>query len=310
MKLKLSQEKKILIISLSISFILLAIGILSHDVGVVGNFVILSAIIISAPQLIFAYLKFREIKNMEENFPSFVRDLTESINSGMPLHEAIRSASKVSYGKLSKEIKKMANQISWGLPVTQVLDDFAERVKKSRRLFSAIKIIRESYLSGGNLISTLESVAENITTLGDAEKERRSLLNQYVLVMYAISIIFIVIASALNRLLLPVFKTTALAEGAMGLTNPCSQCQAAECSICAIFQLVSQYIFSIDPSSVGAYYTSLFFFISIIQSICAGLIAGQISENSIVAGFKHSLILFCISVGAFGILVRLGLMGV
>jgi len=309
MKMKIGEREKILLISLIISAFLLTIGFLSYDIGVMGNVIILSSIIIIAPQLILSYLKFREIKEMEENFPSFIRDLTESINSGMPLHEAIRSASKISYGKLSKEIKKMANQISWGMPVPEVLNDFAERVKKSKRLFSSIKIIRESYLAGGNLVSILDSIAENITILKDAEKERKSLLNQYVLIMYAISIIFIVIAVALNKLLVPIFKATPLAEGAIGLTNPCLQCESLVCGVCAIFQFVSQNIFLVDPNSVGAYYTSLFFFLSLIQSITAGLIAGQISENSIVAGFKHSLILLCISLGAFSILVRLGLMG-
>jgi len=310
MKMKIGERKKILLISLVISAFLLIIGFLSYDIGVIGNVIILSGIIIIAPQLILSYLKFREIKEMEENFPSFIRDLTEFINSGMPLHEAIRASSKISYGKLSKEIKKMANQISWGMPVPEVLNDFAERVKKSKRLFSSIKIIRESYLAGGNLISILDSIAENITILKDAEKERKSLLNQYVLIMYAISIIFIVIAVALNRLLVPIFKTTPLAEGSIGLTNPCLECESLVCGICAIFQFSSQNIFLIDPNSVGAYYTSLFFFLSLIQSIIAGLIAGQISENSVVAGFKHSLILFCISLGSFSILVRLGLMGV
>jgi flagellar protein FlaJ len=307
-KKKLSKQASTLIISLVISAFLFSVGIISKDVGVIGNVIILSTLIIVAPQLFFSYLKYREIKEMEEKFPHFVRNLIESINSGMPLHEAIKAASKVSYGKLSKEIKKMANQISWGMPVIEVLDDFAERVKKSRRLFSAIKIIKESYLSGGNVVSTLESVADNITILRDVEKERKSILDQYVLVMYAVSLIFIAIVIALNRLLIPVFKTTALAEGSLGLTNPCLQCQGMECSICALYQFTSQNIFSIDPESVAAHYSALFFFMSIVQSIFAGLIAGQVSENSIVAGFKHSLILACISLGAFSILARIGML--
>jgi flagellar protein FlaJ len=307
---RLSEQKRILIISLAISAFLLIIGIFSKDIGVIGNAIILSTFIIVAPQLFFSYLKYREIKEMEEKFPSFVRNLIESINSGMPLPEAIKATSRISYGKLSKEIKKMANQLSWGMLVTEVLDDFAERVKRSKRLFSAIKIIKESYLTGGNMVSTLESVADNITILRDVEKERKSMLDQYVLVMYAINLIFIAIVIALNRLLIPVFKTTALAEGSLGLTNPCLQCQAIECNICTLYQFTSQNIFSLNPETVGAHYVSLFFFMSIMQSIFAGLIAGQVSENSIVAGFKHSLILACISLGAFSILARIGMLAV
>jgi flagellar protein FlaJ len=310
MRIKLSKERKILLISLALSSFLLYLGFLSNDVGVIGNMIIISTFVIASPQLILAYLKYRELKDMEEKFPLFVRDLTESISSGMPFHEAIRAASKVSYGKLSKEIKKMANQISWGIPIADVLEQFANRVKKSRRLFSAIKIIKESYLAGGNVIATLDSVAKNVSSLEDAEKERKSILNQYVLVMYVISLIFVVIVVAINRLLLPIFRTTAIAEEVVGLTNPCLACEGISCNICSIFQLTSQYIFFLDPASPAAYYTSLFFFMSFIQSAFSGLIAGQISENSIRAGIKHSLILVSIIFGAFSILVRLGLMGV
>jgi hypothetical protein len=45
------------------------------------------------------------------------------------------------------------------------------------------------------------------------------------------------------------------------------------------------------------------------QAIMGGLVAGQIGEDSIKAGFKHSIILLGVTIGAFFILVYLGLMG-
>jgi hypothetical protein len=69
-------------------------------------------------------------------------------------------------------------------------------------------------------------------------------------------------------------------------------------------------VFSINPESIGAYYTSLFFLMSMVEAMCCGLVAGQISENSVTAGVKHSIIMVVISFAAFGILVRLKLLGV
>jgi flagellar protein FlaJ len=309
LEIKITQEIKVLIISLLITSALILAGFLSGDIGILSNTIFLSVFIIAPPQLLLRYKKYRELKEMEEKFPTFLRDLTESIAAGVPFHQAIVASSKLQYGALSKEIKKISNQISWGIPLDKILDQFAERVKRSRRLYTAIKIIRESYISGGDVVSILESVADNSTILEESEKERKSLLSQYTMLLYAISLIFIVVVVAINRLMVPIFQTPGVGEFA-GLINPCGFCAGFTCSVCTLFESTAEHIFFLPPLSIGAYYTSLFFFMSLIQSIFCGLVAGQVSENSVTAGIKHSLILGAITVGSFLLLVRLGIMGV
>jgi flagellar protein FlaJ len=305
----ISTEMKILLISLGITVAFILLGVLSGNLGILSNAIFLSVFILAAPQILISYKKYRELKSMEEKFPAFLRDLTESIRAGMPFHAAISAASKLEYGPLSEEIKKMSNQISWGVPLDKVLDQFAERIKRSRRLFVSTKIIRESYVSGGDVVSILESVADNATILEESDKEKRSLLSQYTVLMYAISIIFIVIVVAINRLLVPIFQMPA-GEEFIGLVNPCGYCAGITCKICALFETTAQNFFALDPLSIGGYYTSLFFYMALIQAICCGLVAGQIGENSIVAGAKHGLILVGITIGSFLLLIQLGLMGV
>ena len=127
--------------------------------------------------------------------------------------------------------------------------------------------------------------------------------------MYAISLIFIVIVVAVNKLMIPIFGLSQ--EGSeFGLINPCDACSGLECSVCSLFETTSGNIFGLDSTSIGAYYTALFFFMSIMQSIFSGLVAGEISEGSLVAGARHSLILASITFGVFSILVRLGILGI
>ncbi len=305
----LTTISKTLLISLLISVILLAIGIVSSDTGVIGNMIIISTFVIAAPLFFLKYKRFKEIKEMEEKLPVFLRDLIESIRAGMPLHRAILSTNKVRYGALSKEIKKVSDQISWGITVDKALEQFAERVKSSRRLYLAIKIIRESHLSGGNVISTLDSVVNSQLTLVEAEKEKSSMLSQYVVLMYAIAIIFVIIVMGINNLMVPIFKVSQQVGGEFGIRNPCETCAGFSCSMCGMYTGTASAVFSLDPSGIAAYYTSVFFFMSIVQSIFAGVVAGQISEGSAVAGFKHSIILVGIIFGLFSIMVRLGLFG-
>jgi len=301
---------KTFLISVAISIFLIFLGIMT-DIGVLGNALILSVFIVATPQLLMTYSKFRTFKEMEEKFPMFLRDMIESIRSGMPFHRSLLMVSKFDYGKLSKEVKKSANQISWGMPFDKVMDQFAERVKSSRRLYTAIKTTKESYISGGDVVSTLESVADTNVMLEESEKEKKSLLNQYVLLMYAICFLFVGIVAAINKLMVPIFQVTSMAGAAevLGISNPCEMCMGAECSICSIFQSACVAL-SVKVAGISCYYTSLFFFMSIIEAISCGLVAGQISENSITAGIKHSLIMTVVTFGAFSILVRIGIMGV
>ncbi|MFH0711221.1 MAG: type II secretion system F family protein [Candidatus Aenigmatarchaeota archaeon] len=312
MKFEITQGRKLLFLTLGISAILIIGSMLTHQTGVLGNMIIISVFIVAVPQFFLSYQLYKDIKEMEEKFPIFLRDMIESLRSGMPFHQAIITNSKIDYGRLSIEVKKMAHQISWGVPFNRVIDQFGYRVKKSKEMGMAIKIIRESYFSGGDVVSTLEAVADANLTLGEADKEKKSLLNQYVVLMYALAFLFVGMVVAINKLMLPIFQASAIPGGsdALGLVNPCNSCGGFSCNVCGSYAAISSNLFSIDPTTIGSYYTSLFFLMSIIVSFSSGLVAGQISENSLFAGLKHSLIMTFTTVGAFYILIYLKLLGV
>lgn len=312
-KMELTRERKTLIITLSISIIFLAFAAFTRNLGIVANAILLSTFIVAVPQFLFLYEKYRSLKYMEDRFPVFLRDTIESLRSGVPLHKSIIASSPFDYGRLSVEVKKMANQLTWGLPLDKVLDQFADRVKHSKRLYTSIKIIREAHLSGGDVVSTIETVANNSNILEESEKERRSMLNQYVVLMYAISLIFVGIVVAINNLMIPIFEVSSATIGGgevLGIRNPCYSCFGFSCTVCGLFEGASTYIFSIDPTTIASYYVSLFFFMSIVQALFCGLVAGQIGENSVTAGIKHSLVLTSITFGAFYLLIYLGILGV
>jgi len=319
--MKFEKEIKFLIISLAVSAILILIGVLSRDLGVIGNSIILSTLVIVGPQIFFRHQKHKYLKEMETRFPTFLRDVVETIRSGMPFHQSVILNSNIDYGKLSIHVKKMAHQLSWAIPFDKAINYFSQRVKESKKLSSGLRTIRESFKSGGDVISTLESVADSMTIVEESEKERKSLLSQYVILMYAISFMFIGIVVAINKLMIPIFQVAAESQagafgmGGMGLslTNPCSQTIGFGYMICQGFDVISNALgigSVFEEKNIGAYYVSLFFLMSVIVSFCSGIVAGQISENSMVAGIKHSIVMVSAVVGSFYILVYLKLLGV
>ena len=62
----------------------------------------------------YEYLRLRKVRKIDARFPDFVRDLAESRRAGMTFTRAIMHASTGNYGVLTEEIKKIAQQISWG----------------------------------------------------------------------------------------------------------------------------------------------------------------------------------------------------
>lgn len=320
--MKFKREIKALIISLVISIIFILIGILSRDLGVIGNSIILSTLIIIGPQIFFRHQEHKYLKEMETRFPTFLRDVVETIRSGMPFHQAVILNSNIDYGKLSIHVKKMAHQLSWAIPFDKAINYFSQRVKQSKKLSSSLRTVKESLRSGGDVISTLESVANSMTMVEESVKERKSLLSQYVILMYAICFMFVGIVVAINKLMIPIFQVAtesqagafgALGGMSFGLSNPCSQTIGFGYTICQGFDLISNALGLgnvFDEKNIGAYYVSLFFLMSVIVSFCSGIVAGQISENSITGGIKHSVIMISVVIGSFYILVYLKLLGV
>jgi len=308
MKLDLTFENKVFFGSVGMSALLILLGLVTGDKGVLGNAVIISIFLIFLSWILFKYEKQRTLREIEEKMPIFLRDIIESLRSGMLLHQAIMSASKLDYGRLSDEVKKMASQISWGMPVTTVLNQLTNRMKESKRLYMALSILRESYMTGGEVVSTLEALSNNLTQLDDLSKERRSLLNQYMILIYAMVFIFIFILIAINKLMVPIFQSAAQAGEVVPLTHPCVNNPSV---ICTIYKLPAIYIFGFeDPNNIGAYYTSVFFYMGMIVAIIAGLVVGQITENSLTSGIMHSVILSGCVIGLLLILKAVNFLGV
>ncbi|MCD6371881.1 MAG: type II secretion system F family protein [Candidatus Aenigmarchaeota archaeon] len=305
----MKKWQTILGISIIVSCILIGLGILSKDTGVLGNTILISTFIIFIPQVLVRYRERKEVKEIELRFPGFLRDLSENVRSGLSLASSIISVKRNDYGKLTKYVRKMASQLSWNIPLEKVLNNFAREIN-SKIIRRSLDIINETNRIGGDIPTTLDSLADSIMAFQDAEKEKASILNQYITIMYGISLVFIGIVVGIIKFLVPILQTSfGTGETAM-FSNPCSTCIGFSCNICELYNIIGVTIFFLEPYSTASYYVSLLFLVSITEAFFAGVIAGQISEGSIIAGFKHSLFLVGIIFGIFSILVRIGVLGV
>jgi flagellar protein FlaJ len=326
--LGMSKEKKIIYGSIGAGIAVSLVGLLIYILGLIqiGGLILILGIMISVmPYSLISFLKNRALRDMESQFPAFLNDLSESTRGGMTMLKAMESASESEYGRLDKEIDKVYNQLTWGVPFPEVMKRFSERMKDSPVIQESLSIIIQSFESGGNITDTIDSVADNASRLRDVIRNKRSKLKQQLFIMYIIYFLFIGITIGIYVILSQLLglgdpEAGALQEGvgsflgdSSGPTNFCGEKIAAAqpfCSTAKVFGFVpsnaSLGSAAAEKFSYGkmAYYKSLLFLMLMVQGISTAAVAGQIKEGSPSAGVKHAAIMLPIAFVAFMLIIR------
>lgn len=317
----MTTEAKLKAIPGFIAILLIAIVAIftSGDVGMIGVTILFSLLVSFTPYSIYKYLRSKELSSYEKQFPNFLRDLVEAKKSGMTLPKAVESASKNDYGKLNPHIKQMKRQLGLDTPFEEVMKRFRDKMDGSKLIQRSIRIIIEAKKSGGDVVSTMETIASDASTIKEMERERESKMKQHSMVMYLIYFMFLGITLLLSRVLVPMVEmeglTTDPGDQAIGggmdiatgsqLCVPLEEKEGIEYGICSLFLSISD-VFGLGVGMDG-YYKGIFLSMIIVQGIFSGLIIGQISESSPAAGVKHSILLTGIGFTAFIISASIGL---
>jgi|TARA_Y100000310_G_scaffold290194_1_gene317181 flagellar protein FlaJ len=279
---KLMQNKRLFWTAVAFPFPFL-LGLVAFLVGASSTtsiaLVSIGAILVILPSVLISFFEYREIKDAEDKFPHFLSDLSQSASSGMTLPQAIEVASQGDYGKLTKYVKQLNIWLSWNQTFPKAWGRFTNRLKRSVLIRRINAIILEAFHSGGDIKKTLGSLSANVTLIKDMESERKSIMQQQIIIMYVIFFVFIAVIVALYKILSPILYIQQI--GAFS---------------------------GISVQSSGApltieYFRNLFFLMTLVEAICAGMIAGYISEERLVAGVKHVLVMVSASVFLFFVFI-------
>lgn len=307
----METEKKVLLVSILAAVLIISLfAFLTQDVGIIINVGVIALFIVVTPFFLVKYAEFLWIKSAEKEFPNFIRDLAGLKRSGITLSEAIKMTTKNNYGKLTPEVQKFSNRLSWGVHFPRALDIFGKRFRSSAVITEVLGILKESHISGGNIAMTLDSLSRDMVMLREIEEERKSVVRQHVMVMYGIFFMFVIISIAIIQVLIPMMGQTQTASPGtasplmMSFEDPCRKLYAA--FPCGYFDVLCK-SFTVS-TGIGCYYFALFLTVLITQAVFMGLIAGQLGENSIVAGTKHSLIMLASVFVIFMFMIKGGML--
>jgi flagellar protein FlaJ len=143
----------------------------------------LSLIVVALPVAIIDHYYASEEKGVLQGITSFLRDLVENRKTGLSPEKCIIILSRKDYGKFSKRLKLISSEISWGLPLQKVFDDFKRSVKNWLALIN-IYLLVDTLSVGGGTEESLKTLAEFSESIMLIEQERRSVLAPLAMIPY------------------------------------------------------------------------------------------------------------------------------
>ncbi len=267
-------DRKALTSALTISVSSLMLLIFNHFVlsqfllPFMTIFIMLFSVIgVVVPLISLQYRHFQKMKNIESNFPNFIKAISEGLSSNMSLPQSVKYAAKSNFGELSPYINRMVSQMSWGISFEQAFRGMAESIN-NRLITRATSTIIEAHTYGGKISNAMTAIGRSITDIEKLRRERISSISSQMMQGYIIFFVFIGVMIGLVVFLLPILGSDAL--GGTGAAN----------------------------ANLVAQYTVKFRHLSVIQGFFSGIAIGKLSEGSISAGFKHAAIMSFIGYAA------------
>jgi len=220
---------------------------------------------------------------VEEKFPDFLRDLAEYWKGGLAMTVAVQTLATSEYGALNDEVKKMSDQLSWGIKFSDVIKQFADRVG-TPLVQRAIALIAEADRAGGKISDILVTAANDSRELKFLEGERRRAIGSYIAVIWTSYFVFLGVIVTLAVVFIPAIA----GSNSSGEDGGDSGGQT----------IGNMTIRNIDP----LFFLTVFYYGVTMQAVGNGTMAGLMSTGRFSTGFKHSGMMILVSLLVFNFL--------
>ena len=225
----------------------------------------------------------RKKNEVEEKFPDFLRDLAEYWKGGLSMTVAVQTLATSEYGALNDEVKKMSDQLSWGIKFSDVIRQFADRVG-TPLVQRAIALIAEADRAGGKISDILVTAANDSRELKFLEGERRRAIGSYIAVIWTSYFVFLGVIVVLARVFIPAIA----GSNSSGEDGGDSGGQT----------IGNMTIRNIDP----LFFLTIFYYGVTMQAMGNGTMAGLMANGRFSAGFKHSGMMILVALVVFNII--------
>lgn len=235
------------------------------------NFFGLGLLLMVYPAAVYSDKQTARIDAIEEKFPDFLRDLAEYWKGGLSMTLAVRTLANSEYGALNPEIKKMSDQLSWGISFGDVLDMFAERVG-TPLVKRAVSLVGEANKAGGKISDILVTAANDSREIQFLKGERARAIGSYIAVIWVSFMVFLGVIVVLSKVFIP----------AIASSNSGGESET----------IGNMQINAVDP----LFFLVVFFYGVSAQAMGNGAMAGLMATGRLATGMKHAgmMLIICI----------------
>jgi flagellar protein FlaJ len=235
----------------------------------IDDFAVFTVLICIVPVALLDLKEGMRVGNLENALPNFFRDLAGMNDSGMTLPNAVHIVATSEYGTLTPHIRKLDNEMSWGVGFVEALYRFGKGLGTGLANRS-VDLIAKASKAGGDISEVLRAAAKDTFEVVNLKQERSNNMIIYVvIVLVAFAVFLFVIAILVSSFLttMAVAGATATASGATGFGG-----------------IIDMFL-----------YKRLFSHAAMLQGFFSGLVAGQMGEGRFVAGLKYSAIMLLVA---------------
>jgi len=142
----------------------------------------MSLIIATIPSVLYAEYLSSEYK-IVQGITRFLRDLVEIRKTGLSPERSIIELSRRNYGRFTKYLKKMAMQLSMGIPLSKIINELFRKIIVWRAKV-LLYMMTDSIEVGGGTIEVMENLAWFAESVEAIDEERKKNLRVLLVVPY------------------------------------------------------------------------------------------------------------------------------
>ncbi|EQD78222.1 membrane protein containing Type II secretion system F domain protein, partial [mine drainage metagenome] len=187
------------------------------------------------------------------------------------------------FGALTPEVRRIARQIRWGVPVEAGLEEWARRVP-TLQVRRTVSVLIRCDRVGGHTADVLALLTEQVREEERAGAARRAAMSTYIAVVYIAFFVFLLTIFILVHLFLPQLSAASPLAPAAGTPIPTIATGVAAPLILALFAAV------------------------LIHAVGDGLMVGVLASGRAVLGLPHATVMLL--VGWLVLRLLVGLPGV
>jgi flagellar protein FlaJ len=214
----------------------------------------------------------KNMKGLDAELPSYLREVAESRKAGLSPEKCIVYASqRIRDPAFHFVVKSFANQLEWGVPLRKIYENLTASIRSWSALIH-FRILIEAIESGGGYTTSLEILAQSSESSYNTEREKASMLKPYFFIAFMVTALSAVTTLMVAQTFMDINENILVTDGGV---NPLSRPAPVDEGL-----LSSTQMFAIGISA---------------QSWMTGFLMGKISSGTFATGFKYAIMLLVIS---------------